>query len=79
MEVIWVFGKPEYFCEGGLDRQTGKAQRASLICPSGKSARRSRTLAWPPARYDQPSPPRDADDSNDAMRIAALDPSYGLF
>jgi hypothetical protein len=30
IEVIWVFGKPEYFCEGGW---TGKSARR----PSGKS------------------------------------------
>jgi hypothetical protein len=28
LKVIWVFGKPEYFCKGGLDRK-------SVICPSG--------------------------------------------
>jgi hypothetical protein len=32
-KVIWVFGKPEYFCKRGW---TGRRQTAPLICPSGR-------------------------------------------
>ncbi len=31
-KVICLFGKPEYFCKGGL---TGPLQNSPLICPSG--------------------------------------------
>src|SRR5260370_5770624 len=34
-KVIWVFGKPEYFCKRGW---TGHRQTAPLICPSGRRA-----------------------------------------
>jgi hypothetical protein len=36
IDLIWVFGKSEYFCKGGW---TGK----SLICPSGSPRRHVRS------------------------------------
>jgi hypothetical protein len=47
IQLIWVFGKSEYFCKGGL---TAKPAARLLICPSSGS----HTSSFRGARSDEP-------------------------